>query len=146
MAKNYIRDKRSPKPSSAIASKVFSSIKAKNTKPEIIVRQLLWENGFRGYRLHWLIPGRPDIVFTKKRIAIFIHGCYFHRCPTCALPLPKSNTEFWKTKFEKNIERDKLKEKLLIDHGWVVITLWGCEIKKHPEQVIQKIKQVIDIR
>ena len=75
--KSYVRDKRSPISTSAIVSKVMRANKAKNTGPEIMFRKLLTENGIRGYRLHWKLPGRPDVVFVKKKLAIFINGCYF---------------------------------------------------------------------
>lgn len=128
--KIYIRDKRSPIPSSENVSKIMSSNKAKNTKPELVVRKFLWENGLKGYRIHPSnIPGKPDIAFISKKIAIFINGCYWHRCPTCNYSIPKSNTEFWKNKFLKNVERDRKKIEELEELGWKVITIWECEIK-----------------
>ena len=93
MAK-YVRDKRSPIPSNQHVSKVMSANKAKDTKPEIELRKLLWNNGIRGYRINKKgIPGTPDITISKKRLAIFLNGCFWHRCPHCDLPLPKSNKE-----------------------------------------------------
>lgn len=139
--KQYKRDRRSPVPSSEIASKVMSSIKGKNTKPELILRKLLWKNGLRGYRLHYKVPGKPDIAFVNKKIAVFIHGCYWHRCPTCDLPIPRSNTEFWQNKFQRNVERDKNKELLLKEAGWEVIIIWECELKAELIKVIEKIKK-----
>lgn len=142
--KEYIRDKRSPIPSSELASKVMSSIRAKNTKPEVIFRKLLWYNGIRGYRLHWKkVEGKPDIAFAGKKIAIFINGCYWHRCPKCDLPLPKSNTEFWKKKFERNVNRDKRKIFTLREIGWKVFVFWECEIKSDPELLIEKIRVIM---
>ena len=91
MSAHYIRDKRSPKPSSKTISKVMSANKAKDTKPELKLRKALWNEGLKGYRLNWKhVPGRPDIAFDGRKIAIFIHGCYRHRCPESDLPLPKS--------------------------------------------------------
>ena len=108
MTKSYLRDKRSPTPSSESTSKVMSANKSKDTKPEIKLRKILWKEGIRGYRLNWKkAPGRPDIAFPGRKIAIFINGCYWHRCPKCELPLPKSNVQFWKDKFDNNIARDK---------------------------------------
>ena len=87
MPKKYIRDKRSPKPLSESTSKVMSANKAKNTKPEIALRKALWSEGYKGYRLNWKnVPGRPDIAYPGKKIAIFVNGCYWHRCPKCDLP------------------------------------------------------------
>lgn len=136
--KQYIRDKRSPLPSNETVSKIMSHNKAKNTKPELIVRKGLWENGFKGYRLHPKnIPGKPDIAFIGKKIAIFVNGCYWHRCPTCNYPIPKSNSEFWENKFSKNVERDQRKVKELEELGWKVVTIWECEIQ------VQNFEQVI---
>ena len=141
MKKTYIRDKRSPVPLNANVSRVMSSNKAKNTKPELRLRKALYADGVRGYRLNWKkVPGKPDIAFPGRKISIFINGCYWHRCPHCELPLPKTNTEFWKEKFEKNIKRDKKKEKELLDLGWTVLVFWECNIKTNIKDCINKIK------
>lgn len=137
--KKYVRDKRSPIPSSEMASKLMSAISGKNTKPEVTLRKLLWNTGNKGYRLHPTIPGRPDIVFPKQKVAIFVHGCYWHRCPHCNLPYPKSNTSFWLEKFAKNKNRDLKKELQLKAMGWTVIVIWECEIKKDPKGAVQRI-------
>jgi len=131
MPKEYIRDKRSPVPSNDHVSKVMSSNKAKDTLPEIVLRRSLRENGAGGYRLRWKVPGRPDIAYPGKKVAIFVNGCFWHRCPYCDLPLPRSNTEFWSDKFEKNKERDQRKRELLEAEGWKVIVIWECEIQKN---------------
>ena len=127
----YIRDKRSPKPKNEIVSKTMSKNKGTNTKPEIKVRKILWHNGFKGYRISPKdLPGKPDICYVGKKIAIFINGCFWHRCPTCNLKLPKNNTAFWENKFLKNVERDGRKIKDLELLGFKVITVWECELKK----------------
>ena len=112
MPKEYIRDKRSPVPLNNNVSKVMSSIKGSNTNLEKILRKGLYADGIRGYRLNWKnAPGKPDIAFPGKKIAIFVHGCYWHRCQKCNFPMPKTNIKFWKNKFEKNVERDKNQQK-----------------------------------
>lgn len=143
--KLYIRDKRSPKPSSAAVSKVMSANKAKNTKPELLLRRLLWKNGVRGYRVNWKgLPGSPDICFTKSKVALFVNGCFWHRCPTCNLPLPKSNKEFWQKKFEANVNRDLKKLKMLNELDWQSLTIWECELKKNDSNLlIEDIKKLI---
>ena len=144
MRKKYIRDKRSPKPLSEATSKVMSANRAKDTKPEILFRKVLWANGIRGYRLNWRkAPGRPDIAFPGKKIAIFINGCYWHRCPKCELPLPKTNTNFWKEKFDRNILRDFQKNKELINFGWNVLIFWECDIKKDISLLLNDVKGVL---
>ena len=85
-----------------------------NTKPELQLRQLLREAGYPGYRLHWKqAPGTPDIAYPGRKVAIFVNGCFWHRCPHCSPPNPKSHSEFWETKFARNQERDARKVRQL---------------------------------
>jgi DNA mismatch endonuclease (patch repair protein) len=143
-SKIYSRDKRSPIPKNEVTSKVMSAIRAKDTKPELLLRRSLWQKGIRGYRLHWKkVPGRPDIAFPGKKIAIFINGCYWHRCPYCDLPLPKNNAAFWSNKFSKNTERDKAKVEALRKLGWDTVTIWECELKTNIKSQIEKIEKLI---
>jgi DNA mismatch endonuclease, patch repair protein len=137
--KDYIRDKRSPTPRSSVSSKVMSAIKAKNTKPEVNFRKALREAGMTGYRIHWKVEGRPDVAYPGKRIAIFIHGCYWHRCPICQLPTPQTNTPFWQEKFTKNVERDFRKNKTLEEKGWTVLTFWECQIKNDVSSLVEVV-------
>jgi len=109
----------------------MSAIRAKNTKPELILRKALWKSGIRGYRLHWKkAPGRPDICFPSKKIAIFVHGCFWHKCPYCKPSSPKSHILFWINKFKSNEQRDKIKLKELKQAGWKTMVIWECHIKK----------------
>jgi DNA mismatch endonuclease, patch repair protein len=138
----YIRDGRSPIPDKILTSKVMSANKGKNTKPEILLRRALWRIGIRGYRLHWKnVPGSPDIAFPKRELAIFVNGCYWHRCPYCDLSLPKSNTEFWEKKFTRNKERDREKIRSLKKIGWNVVVIWECMIKKDILDAVNIIKK-----
>lgn len=139
--KIYIRDGRAPIPKSEKTSEIMSGIRAKNTKPEILFRKALWSTGLKGYRLHWKkAPGRPDICYPGKKLAIFVHGCYWHQCPVCKPKLPKTHTQFWKDKFRKNKERDLEKEDVLIDKGWKIFTIWECQIKKGDFREIENIR------
>lgn len=136
----FIRDRRSPLPKSVSVSRVMSANKAKNTKPELLLRRSLSAAGVRGYRLHSnVIPGHPDIVFVGKKVAIFVHGCYWHHCPKCNLPIPKHNQAFWFEKFTRNRERDKEKISLLRKNGWTPIVVWEHELKRSQEKIVQKI-------
>ncbi len=140
----YIRDGRAPIPKNEATSVLMRANKPKNTKPEIQLRKALWKDNLRGYRLNYKkAPGSPDIAFVSKKIAIFVHGCYWHRCPTCDLSLPKSNSTFWRNKFEKNIKRDKRKKQELQKKGWKVFIVWECEIKKDLKNQITKIRKSI---
>jgi len=140
--KSYKRDGRAPIPLKESTSKVMSSNKGKDTKPELQLRRSMWAKGIRGYRLNWKkAPGRPDIAFPGRKLAIFVHGCFWHRCAKCNLPSPKSNTEFWKTKFDRNVLRDAQKNEQLIKMGWTVITVWECDIKNNLKNIVDNIKK-----
>ena len=144
MPKEYVRDHRSPRPTNETTSKVMSSNKGKDTNPEKTVRRMLKEAGYPGYRLHWNIPGRPDITYPGKKVAIFVNGCFWHRCPFCNLPLPKSNTGFWEDKFKKNIERDGRNISLLENDGWNTFIIWECKVSQKDDrawnELIAKLK------
>jgi len=111
----------------------MSRIRAKDTKPEMIVRKYLWSRGFR-YRLnHHRLPGKPDIVLRKYRTCIFINGCFWHKHEGCKyFVLPKTRTEFWLNKVNRNQERDREVQELLAKMGWHCITIWECDLKERP--------------
>ncbi len=110
---------------------VMQANKSKNTKPELLVRRALREAGLPGYRLHWkACPGKPDICYPGRKVAIFVNGCFWHRCPHCDLPLPRKNVEFWEGKFRRNRERDARVDELLVADGWTVLVVWECQLKK----------------
>lgn len=110
-------------------SERMSRIKSKDTKPELALRKVLHGLGFR-YRLHGAgLPGKPDIVLPKYKTVVFVHGCFWHRHPGCNIATtPKSNTEFWKDKFQKNKERDTRSKETLEKLGWTVLIAWECEL------------------
>lgn len=114
----------------------MAAIRAKNTRPEIIVRKYLWSHGFR-YRLnHPRLPGKPDIVLKKYRTCIFINGCFWHKHDGCKyFVVPKTRTEFWLNKVNRNQERDIEVMKKLASMGWHSITIWECELKTNKKDV-----------
>jgi DNA mismatch endonuclease (patch repair protein) len=120
----------------------MSHIRAKNTGPEVKLRKLLFAHGTRGYRIHFDLPGKPDIVFTKKKIAIFIDGCFWHKCPIC-FKEPETRNEFWMKKIQSNIDRDKKVNAQLKTEGWTILRLWEHEIRKDPENAVKKIITII---
>jgi DNA mismatch endonuclease (patch repair protein) len=127
-------------------SKRMSQIRGRDTKPEIIVRRLLHRMGYR-YRLHAKdLPGHPDIVFRKRRRAIFVHGCFWHRHtdPECRLArLPKSRLDFWLPKLEGNRARDVANVERLESMGWQVLLVWECELRDR-EQLGNKLRRFIE--
>ncbi|MBZ9995784.1 very short patch repair endonuclease [Mesorhizobium sp. BH1-1-4] len=126
-------------------SERMARIHGRDTKPEMVVRRLLHGMGYR-YRLHrGDLPGKPDIVFGKRKKAIFIHGCFWHRHddPACRLArLPKSRLDFWKPKLSANAERDALKQDALKRLGWNVLVVWECELRQS-EQLENKLRQFV---
>ena len=121
----------------------MSRIRGKNTGPEVKLRKLFWSRGIRGYRIHHNLLGKPDIVFTKKKIAIFIDGCFWHKCPVC-FQQPETRKEFWMKKISSNVERDLKNTRQLQEGGWTVLRFWEHEIRKTPEDVIEKIVESLE--
>ncbi|MGH1421597.1 MAG: very short patch repair endonuclease [Hyphomonas sp.] len=121
-------------------SRMMSGIRGKNTKPELILRKILFRNGFR-YRLHRKdLPGKPDIVLAKWNAAIFVHGCFWHRHSGCRLTTtPATRPEFWKQKFEANVDRDKRNKAQLLAAGWRVAIVWECGMRKDPELIAARL-------
>lgn len=114
-------------------SRMMAGIRAKNTAPEMVIRKLLYGAGYR-YRLHGgNLPGRPDIVMKGRRIAIFVHGCFWHSHEGCCLyKRPQGNREFWQKKLDANVERDKIAVEELVSSGWSVIVVWECTTRLKP--------------
>jgi DNA mismatch endonuclease (patch repair protein) len=118
----------------------MQAVKAKDTGPEWTVRRALFRMGYR-YRLHRKdLPGRPDIVLPRHRLAIFVHGCFWHGHGCRYGQLPKSRPEFWTPKIERNRERDIKSEAALIALGWNVLVIWQCETRDN-ERLVASLKQ-----
>ena len=109
---------------------IMSRVGSRDTKPEIIVRHFLHAKGFR-YRLHNKnIIGKPDLSNQKRKVAVFVNGCFWHRHGCKRTTTPETNKEFWLEKFNKNIKRDWENIKTLKKDNWTVIVVWECEIKE----------------
>ncbi len=121
----------------------MSRIKSRDTKPELILRKALWDEGLR-YRIKNKLPGKPDVVFRKKKIAIFVDGCFWHKCPK-HFKLPKTRTDFWRDKIQSNVDRDKKSVKELEVAGWYVLRFWEHEIANNLEQVMSKISNAYHV-
>lgn len=129
-------------------SRLMSKVSGRDTKPEIIVRQFLFRQGFR-YRINVrTLPGSPDIVMKRYKTIVFVHGCFWHGHKSCrAAKLPKTHIEFWQEKREKNLERDARIVKELKSMGWAVIVVWECEIKnktKRGSRLPNLLKEICD--
>lgn len=130
----------------ATRSRMMSGIRSRDTKPELVVRRALHGMGYR-YRLHAKeLPGRPDIVFRRRQLAIFVQGCFWHRHPDpgCRLArLPKSRLDFWLPKLEGNRRRDVANVERLESAGWRVLLVWECQLKDR-EQLGNTLRRFVE--
>lgn len=112
-------------------SRMMSGIRGKDARPELLLRRALHARGFR-YRLHpKTMNGRPDMVLTKHRVAVFVHGCFWHRHEGCRFAsTPATRAEFWAAKFAANIRRDQKVVATLSENGWRIAIVWECALKK----------------
>lgn len=127
-------------------SEIMSGIRSQGTKPEITVRRLLHALGYR-YRLHRKdLPGRPDLVFPRRRKVLFVHGCFWHQHgdDACRIArVPKSNVEYWVPKLERNVARDRENCARLRELGWKVHVVWECEVKAG-SGFLEKAREYLD--
>ena len=125
----------------------MSRIKGKDTKIEVEVRKYLFSKGYRFRKNDKRYPGKPDIVLPKYHVAIFVHGCFWHRHEGCKdATTPKTRTEFWLEKFDKNVKNDQIKQEKLRELGWKVIVIWECEIKKDLIKTMEWLEQEIKMK
>jgi DNA mismatch endonuclease (patch repair protein) len=122
----------------------MSRIKGKNTRPELLVRKWLWSSGYR-YRLHRKdLPGKPDIIFSQQKKALFVHGCFWHKHNCRFFKWPQTNREFWKKKINKNIRRDQKNYHALNADGWSYLIIWECQVKDENSELISQLKRFIE--
>jgi DNA mismatch endonuclease (patch repair protein) len=119
-------------------------IKSRDTSPERSLRSIVWGLGFRYRKNRRDIPGSPDIALIKRKRAIFLHGCFWHRhdCPS-GQRTPKSKTEFWASKFERNVERDLAVTRKLKSAGWRALVVWECELTDRA-RVERRVRKFLD--
>ncbi|MFH1799976.1 MAG: very short patch repair endonuclease [Candidatus Omnitrophota bacterium] len=121
----------------------MSRIRAKNTRPEIILRKALGCSGIRGYRLHYQLTGKPDIVFPSRKVVIFVDGCFWHKCPKCFKP-SKTRKSFWIKKLASNVVRDRVVNHELKKRGWIVLRFWEHDLKKMASVTGKILKKLND--
>lgn len=128
---------------SATRSRMMAGIQGKNTQPELFLRKALHAMGFR-YRLGGKgLPGKPDIVFPKRRIVIFVHGCFWHMHECKYFKWPATNPQFWREKLEGNVQRDRRVAVELQSKGWTVLTVWECELRETKYQMPNSVVMAI---
>ena len=118
-------------------------VKSRNTKPEMLVRSMIHRMGFR-FRLHKKdLPGNPDIVLSRHKKIVFVHGCFWHGHEGCPRSKrPATHAEFWNKKLDQNMERDKRFQRLLKEAGWNVLVVWQCETRK-PDELLRKLERFL---
>lgn len=123
-------------------SAMMSRIRSKNTKPEMAVRKQIFAAGFR-YRLHARnLPGKPDLVLSRYKVAVFVHGCFWHGHECQKGRLPGSNRDFWREKIAKNIKNDQRASKTLKADGWTVVTIWECRLEKGVSRLLTLLESL----
>ena len=123
-----------------VRSRVMARIRSKDTQPELHVRRAVWAEGFR-YRLHQRrLPGAPDLAFAKYRLAVFIHGCFWHQHGCAKTSRPSSNTEYWDNKLDGNVARDARNQAHLKEIGWTVITIWECNLRQDTNGLLRLLE------
>lgn len=125
---------------SAEVSRRMAAVRRQDTVPELELRRALSELGVR-YRLHDRnLPGTPDVVLMNRQVAVFVHGCFWHRHPRCSRATsPKSNIAFWSDKFRQNVKRDARKARILRSSGWSVCIVWQCRIEANPGREARRV-------
>lgn len=113
-----------------------------NTSPEVRLRKALHALGFR-YVLRAKLRGRPDLVFPSRRVALFVDGCFWHRCPTHSV-LPETRQEWWRQKLEANVLRDRRTDALLVADGWKVIRVWEHDIRRNMSATVRRVSGMLN--
>ncbi|MGH9424054.1 MAG: very short patch repair endonuclease [Thermoanaerobaculia bacterium] len=122
----------------------MSRIRSRDTVPELRLRRFAWASGLRGYRVKTKLPGKPDMVFSKVRVAVFVDGCFWHSCPDCNDGrAPKSNLTYWSAKRRMNCERDLRQTKALEQDGWIVLRFWEHIVLKKTAACVKVIERAV---
>jgi len=122
-------------------SRIMSSIRSRNTQPEMIVRQMLKDNRIRGYKLQYKVYGNPDIALPKERVAIFVDGCFWHGCKSCYRK-PVHNSDYWAAKHLRNQLRDLTVNRNLRAMGYKVMRIKEHDVTKHKERVLRRLTRL----
>ena len=122
---------------SATRSAIMSKVRSKDTRPEIEVRKALHKAGYR-FRVHRTdLPGKPDLILPRYRLALFVHGCFWHQHGCKRTTIPATNREFWSKKFRRNLERDERVQRELNEAAWTTAVIWECQIKAGISRVLE---------
>ncbi|MBU6440520.1 MAG: DNA mismatch endonuclease Vsr [Betaproteobacteria bacterium] len=127
-----------------VRRRMMAGIRGKDTRPELVVRSIVHRLGLR-FRLHRKeLPGRPDLVLSRHRTVIFVHGCFWHRHDCGLAAVPKTRPEFWAGKFAANVQRDQRNRLALEGLGWRVIEVWECEVRD-PQSLAKRLRELFEL-
>lgn len=120
----------------------MSRIRGRDTQCEVMFRSFAWSKGVRGYRAGGKVPGKPDMYFSRLRLAVFVDGCFWHRCPRCFIK-PQNNKIFWERKIASNVRRDKEISRALKKSGVTVLRIWEHEVRQNPSRCYSKLNALL---
>lgn len=129
----------SPKSTSPAVRASMIGNRSTQTRPETALQEALIAIGLDRFVRHGPLQGTPDIAFDQEKVAIFVHGCYWHRCPYCSPHFPSTNQAYWSAKFARNKERDKSVKRGLKELGWQVVVVWECKVFKNPIRQARRV-------
>lgn len=121
-------------------SRIMAAIPSRDTSCERMLRKALWSLGVKGWRIRSNLPGHPDVWFPRRKVAVFIDGCFWHKCPTCFRP-PRQRLEYWGPKLDRNVARDQEVNETLANAGWHVLRFWEHEVRRDPVQCAQRVRE-----
>lgn len=119
----------------------MARIRDRDTVPEMLLRRELWARGVR-YRLRAKLPGRPDLMFKRARLLVFVDGCFWHGCPEHYVP-PKTHSDYWHPKIENNAARDRANELLLREQGWTILRFWEHEVEANASDCARRVVDTV---
>ena len=125
-------------------SQVMAAVRSKgNRSTELRMAELFQTNGLKGWRRHQPLPGKPDFVFRREKVAVFVDGCFWHGCPRC-YTAPSTRKAFWKAKLDDNRRRDRRVSRQLRAQGWRVVRVWECSLRKRPDASVRRVMRALE--
>jgi DNA mismatch endonuclease (patch repair protein) len=127
----------------ALRSRTMAAIPSERTSLEQLLARKMWASGMRGWRRHIRVEGaKPDFVFSRRKLAVFVDGCFWHACPECS-KRPATNTDYWTKKLTRNAQRDARQTSTLVAAGWRVLRFWGHELQTTPEVCVERVQEAL---